>query len=325
MNTRRTLIAALAATLGLAFGLPAAAQTFPTRNVSLVVPFAPGGPTDQIARAVASKMQETLGKPVIVENRPGGGGQIAANAVKQAEADGHTLFVGATEMFAINPTLYRKFSYDPQKDFVPVAGLASTPMILVVPASSPANSVQELVALAKQRTGGLNYASQGPGSLGHMLGELLRTKTGAPLNHVPYKGSAPAMQDLLGGQVDMFFDVGLIAIPQIAGGKIKALGVAAERRAPFLPEARTLTESGVTGMDASVWFAAVARAGTPEAAVTRLNDAINKALASPDIVRRFSDQGMQPLVVTPAQLGTFMRAEASRWTPLVKASGASVE
>jgi tripartite-type tricarboxylate transporter receptor subunit TctC len=325
MNVRRTLLQAAlcAATLG-ANGA-AVAQAFPTKTVTIVVPFAPGGPTDQLARALAAKMQESFGKPVIVENRPGAGGQIAGGALKQAEADGHTVFIGATEMFAINPTLYRKFSYEPARDFQPVGAIAMMPMILVVPKASPANSVQELLALARSKPGGLSYASQGPGSIGHMLGEILRTRTGAPLSHVPYKGSAPALQDLVGGQVDMMFDVVLAAGPMIAADRLRALGVAADRRTPGVPGAPTLAEAGLPGIEASVWFGAVVRAGTPEPIVVRLNEAMNAAIASPDVNRRFSDLGLQMMRTTPAQFGAFMRAETERWEPLVKASGASVD
>jgi tripartite-type tricarboxylate transporter receptor subunit TctC len=323
--TRRTLIRAALAAACLAAAHAAPAQSFPSRTVTIVVPFAPGGPTDQLSRALAARMQESLGKPVIVENRPGAGGQIAAGALRQAEADGHTLFVGATEMFATNPTLYTKFAYDPAKDFAPVAAIAEMPMVLVVPKGSPAGSVQELIALARSRPGGLSYASQGPGSIGHMLGELVRARTGAPLNHVPYKGSAPALQDLVGGQVDMMFDVVLAAGQLVAADKLRALAVAAPKRTPPLPGVPTLAESGLTGADASVWFGAVVRAGTPEPVVARLNEAMNAAIAHPEVSKRFGDLGMQMLRMTPAQFGAFIRAENERWTPIVRASGAKVD
>lgn len=324
MSTRRTLLkAAAAACLPAPFA--ARAQGFPSKTVTLVVPFAPGGPTDQLARALAGRMQESLGKPVVVENRPGAGGQIAATAVRQADADGHAIFIGATEMFAINPTLYRKFSYDPAKDFQPLAAIAQMPMILVVPKASPANSLAELLALAKSKPGGLAYASQGPGSIGHLLGEMVRAKTALPLNHVPYKGSAPALQDLVGGQVDLMFDVILSTNPLIQSDRLKALAVAAGARTPPLPAVPTMTEGGLGGTDASVWFGAVVKAGTPEAIVARLNESMNAAIASPEVSKRFGDLGLQMLKTTPAQFGAFMRAETERWTPLVKASGASVE
>lgn len=324
MTSRRTLLKAAAAAC-LPASVAVRAQGFPSKTLTLVVPFAPGGPTDQLARALAGRMQDGLGKPVIVENRPGAGGQIAASAVLKADADGHTIFIGATEMFAINPTLYRKFSYDPAKDFQPLAAVAQMPMILVVPKASPANSLGELLSLAKSKSGGLSYASQGPGSIGHLLGEMVRAKTGLPLNHVPYKGSAPALQDLVGGQVDLMFDVILSTNPLIQSDRLKALAVAAPARTPPLPAVPTMAEGGLAGTDASVWFGAVVKAGTPEPIVARLNEAMNAAIASPEVSKRFGDLGLQMLRMTPAQFGTFMRAEADRWTPLVKASGASVE
>jgi tripartite-type tricarboxylate transporter receptor subunit TctC len=325
VNHRRSLLRTCLAAACLAAAGPASAQSFPSRNLTIVVPFAPGGPTDQLARALAGRMQESLGRPVIVENRPGAGGQIATNALRQADPDGHTLFIGATEMFAINPTLYRRFSYEPARDFQPVAAIAEMPMILVVPKSSPAGSVRELLELARSRPGGLSYASQGPGSIGHMLGEVVRTRTGAPLNHVPYKGSAPALQDLVGGQVDLMFDVVLAAEQLVNTDKLRALAVAAPKRTTPFPNLPTLAEAGLTGADASVWFGAVVRAGTPEPVVARLNEAMNAAIAHPDVAKRFGDLGMQMLRMSPAQFGAFMKAETERWTPIVKASGASVE
>ena len=325
MWNRRHLLAASAATLAVFAGAPAIAQTFPNRAVTIVVPFQAGGITDQIARALAQKMGENLGQPVIVDNKPGGGGQIAAGAVKLAPADGHTVFVAATEMFAINQNLFRKFSYDPIKDFTPVTSLIATPMLLVVPANSPVNTVQELAQLAKTKKDGLSFASQGQGSIGHLLGELFRGQMGGSYSHVPYKGSAPALQDVMAGQVDMMFDVITTAGPLIVGKKIKPLAIASAKRSPQLPDVPTLTEQGVKGLDAGVWFGAVAKAGTPESAVLRLNQAFLFALKDPDILKRFSDQGMQAFPSTPAQFGTFLQAEVAKWGPLVKASGASIE
>ena len=325
MWNRRHLLAASAATLAVFAGTPATAQTFPSRAVTMVVPFPAGGITDAVARALASKMGDQLGKPVIVDNRPGGGGQIAASYVRQQAADGHTLYVGATEMFAINPTLFRNFSYDPLKDFSPVTSLIASPLVLVVPANSPINSVKDLIALAKSRDGGLNYASQGMGSIGHLLGETFRAKVGGKYSHVAYKGSAPALQDVMGGQVDFMFDPVITTAPLIAGKKLKPLAIAADKRSPQMPDVPTLAELGVPGMNAGVWFGAVVKAGTPAAAIDRLNDAIHKAMKDPEVVKRFADQGMQAFPSTPAQFGTFMQAEVAKWGPLVKASGASIE
>jgi tripartite-type tricarboxylate transporter receptor subunit TctC len=323
-HTRRFTLGALAAAAALALAGPAVAQGFPSKPLTLVVPFPPGGVTDQIARVLAGKLQEDLRQTVIVDNKPGAGGQIAAQAVKSAPADGHTLFVAATEMFAVNPTLYRKFSYDPLKDFQPVTALISSPLVLVVPKNSPANSVADLVA-ASRKDGGLNFASQGVGSIGHLLGELYRSRSAGELHHVAYKGSAPALQDLMGGQVDMMFDPVITTAPLIQSGKLKPLAIAATKRAAQLPEVRTLQELGTTGVDASVWFGAVVKAGTPAPAVARLNESLAKALRSPDVVKRFNDQGLQPMPMSPEAFGSFLKEEITRWSALVKTSGASVD
>ena len=324
MLLRRTVIAGLSAT-ALAGLAHAQAPAFPTRPVTMVVPFPAGGITDTIARALAQKMGDTLGQSVIVDNKPGGGGQIAATQVKQAAADGHTVFVGATEMFAINQNLFRKFSYDPLRDFTPISSLIASPLVLVVPANSPVNSVNDLVQQAKTRKGGMNFASQGIGSIGHLLGELFRGQTGGEYNHVAYKGSAPALQDVMAGQVDMMFDPVITTAPLIAGKKLKPLAIAAAKRSPQLPDVPTLAELGIKGVDAGVWFGAVAKAGTPEPVVAKLNDAFLKALKDPEILKRFSEQGMQPFPSSPAQFGSFMQSEVARWAPLIKASGASVD
>ena len=325
MTSRRMLVGAFAASIAGTFAVPAFAQTFPSRNITIVVPFPAGGLTDQVARVVGQKLQDELGKTVIIDNKPGGGGQIAAVAVKAAPADGHTLFVGATEMFAINPDLYRKFSYEPLKDFAPVTTLVSSPLVLVVPKDSPVNSVSDLIALAKKKPGGVSFASQGIGSIGHLLGELFRGKTGGTFSHVAYKGSAPALQDLMGGQVDMMFDPVITTSPLIASGKLKALAIASPKRSPSLPQVPTLAEVGTPGVDASVWFGAVVRAGTPEPAIARLNEALVKALKSPDVIKRFGDQGLEMAPLTSAQFAAFLKSETVRWSALVKASGASVD
>lgn len=324
MLLRRTVIAALSAT-ALAGVAHAQTPAFPSRSVTMVVPFPAGGITDQIARALAQKMGETLGQSVIVDNKPGGGGQIAAMQVKQAAADGHTVFVAATEMFAINQNLFRKFSYDPLKDFTPITSLIASPLVLVVPSTSPINSVNDLVQQSKSTKGGLNFASQGIGSIGHLLGELFRGQTGGSYNHVAYKGSAPALQDVMAGQVDMMFDPVITTAPLIAGKKLKPLAIAATKRSPQLPDVPTLAELGIKGVDAGVWFGAVAKAGTPAPVIDKLNTAFVTAMKDPGILKRFADQGMQPFPSTPAQFGSFMQSEVNRWAPLIKASGASVD
>ena len=328
MWNRRNVLSLTALTLA-ATASPVWAQAtgpkFPSRPVTMVVPFSAGGVTDQIARALAQTMGHTLGQPVVIDNKPGGGGQIAANTVKQAPADGHTVFIAATEMFAINQNLFRNFSYDPLKDFTPITSLISTPMVLVVPANSSVNTVQELIQEAKTHKSGLNFASQGVGSIGHLLGELFRGQLGGQYSHVAYKGSAPALQSLMAGQVDMMFDVFSTAGPLVAAKKLKPLGVAAAIRSPQYPNVPTLSELGIKGVDADVWFGAVAKAGTPKSAIDKLNEAFLKALMEPSVLKRFSDQAMQPFPSTPAQFGSFMQAETARWAPLIKASGASID
>ncbi|MFJ1258465.1 Bug family tripartite tricarboxylate transporter substrate binding protein [Cupriavidus sp. CuC1] len=326
MHTTQSILAgALLVTAGVLGGAPVHADTFPSHPLTIVVPFPAGGVTDMIARQMAQQMQAGLGKPVVVENRPGGGGQIAAQSVKRADADGYTMFVAATEMFAINPGLYRNFSYDPLKDFKPVTALAASPLVLVVPQGSPVNSVKDLVALSKSKPNGVNYASQGIGSIGHLLGGLFADKAGGHMTHVAYKGSAPALQDVMAGQVDMMFDPVITTSPLIKGGKVKPLAIAAPRRSPSLPDVRTLAELGIGGLDAGVWFGMVVKAGTPDAIVARLNEAAVQALKAPEVTKRFADQGLEALPMTPQQFGAFLNSESTRWAPLVKASGASVE
>ena len=301
------------------------AQAFPSRTVTFIVPFPPGGATDQLARVLAQKMTESTGQPVVVENRPGGGAQIAANLLKQAPADGYTVLFGDIGALAINRTLYTSLSYDALKDFQPVTQLMTMSMLLLVPQGHPANSMQELLALAKTRPGGLNYASQGIGTGGHLMGEMLKSATGATLTHVPYKGGAPAMQDLIAGRVDILFEGVGAALPFVKDGKIKALAQASPRRAPQLPDLPTTAELGHPAVNMVVWFGAVVRAGTPDAAVRKLNEELVKGLNSPDVAKRLTDQGFVPSPTTPEQLGAFMREETERWGGVVKASGARVD
>lgn len=301
-----------------------AADDYPNRPIKMVLPLPAGGITDMIARMLAQEMQASMGQPVIVENKPGGGGQIGANSVLQDEADGYTIFVGATEMFSINPTLFTRFSYIPSRDFQPVASLAGSPLVLVVPKNSKADSIEKLVEISNTADP-LNYASQGVGSIGHLLAGLFADKKGAKLVHVPYKGSAPGLQDLIGAHVALMFDPVITAAPLIAGDKLKPLAIASKERSPALPEVKTLAELGVDGLDAGVWFGVVVKAGTSDEIVQRLNKEINHALKSPTISKRFAENGMEPMLMTTEQFGQFLASEEERWAALVKASGASVD
>jgi len=277
----RGLFACTSAVVLAALSPVAAAQNYPTKPIRLVVPFPAGGTTDILARAAAQKLSEALGQQVVVDNRPGAGGNIGADIVAKSAPDGYTLLMGTVGTHAINPSLYTKMPYDHFKDFVPVVLVAGVPNVLVVTPSLPVNSVQDLIKLAKEKPGQINFASSGSGTSIHLSGELFKTMTGVEMTHVPYKGSSPALTDLMGGQVQLMFDNLPSALPQIKGGKLRAIAVTSTKRAPALPDIPTMAESGLPGFEASSWFGVLAPAGTPPAVVTRINTEINKWLQSP--------------------------------------------
>jgi len=301
------------------------ADPYPTRAIRLVVPFPPGGVADPVARLVGDQVGKMLGQAVVVDNRPGGAGIIAAEIVKQAPADGYTLFMGHAGTHAVNPSLYPSLPYDPVKDFQPVTVLMSTSHVLVVPLESPAKSVAELAALAKSRPEGLTFASQSIGTGGHLLGEMFRMRTGAKLEHVPYKGSAPALADLIAGRVDFFFDAVITATPQIRAGRIRALATASRKRAAVLPDVPTMAEAGFPGIEADFWFALFAPAGTPPDVVQRLNQAFAKAMHSPEVKARFSEQGLDITTGTPEELAALIQADTQRLGKVVREAGVKIE
>jgi tripartite-type tricarboxylate transporter receptor subunit TctC len=274
---------------------------------------------------IGDQVGRGLGQSVVVDNRPGGAGIIAADLARQAPADGYTLFMGHAGTHAVNPSLYAKLPYDPVKDFQPVTLLMSTSHVLVVPPGSPAKSVAELVALAKSQAGGLSFASQGIGTGGHLLGEMFRMRTGTSLQHVPYKGSAPALADLMAGRVDLFFDAVITATPQIRAGKIRALATASTKRLAILPDVPTMAEAGYPGIEADFWFALFAPAGTPPAIVQRLNQEFGKAMHSPEVKARFSEQGLDIVTSTPEELSALIRADTERLGRVVREAGVKVE
>jgi tripartite-type tricarboxylate transporter receptor subunit TctC len=325
MNRKWMLWLASTALLCAGFWGSVAAQTFPTRPITLVVPFPPGGVTDPVARFVGQKVSESVGQQVVVENRPGAGGLIGAEAVKRAPADGYTLFMGHTGTHAVNPSLYSKLPYDPVKDFVPITLMISTSHILVVPAASPANSVSELVAMAKSRPNGLVYASQSVGAGGHLLGEMLKARTGANLHHVPYKGSAPAIQDILAGRVDLFFDTPITSGPHVREGKLKILAAASPRRLRWFPDTPTMAEAGYPGIELDFWFGLFAPAGTPQPALRTLHEEFVKALKNPELVKRFTDQGLDVVTNTPEELAALIAADRLRLGKVVQDSGARAD
>jgi tripartite-type tricarboxylate transporter receptor subunit TctC len=291
-----------------------------------VVPYAPGGPVDLSARLIAPKLQQALGQPVVVENKPGAGGNIGADFVAKSAPDGYTLVMGAIATHAINPALYAQLPYDPVRDFRHVALLVQVPNVLVVNNDLPARTVAELVALAKRQPGRLDFASGSTGSTGHLAGELFKQMTGTYMVHIPYKGSAPAVADLLAGRVHLMFDNLASALPNIQAGKLRALAVTTARRSSFVAELPTLDESGLKGFDMTTWWGLMAPARTPPAVVDRIAAESAKALASADLQERWRAMGSElSSVRTPAEFTAFVERERKLYADLVKRSGATVD
>jgi tripartite-type tricarboxylate transporter receptor subunit TctC len=319
---RRTLL--LAAALA-ALPMAAFAQGYPSKPIRFVVPYPPGGPLDTIARLLGQKVSEGVNQPVIVENKPGAGGNIGADFVAKSLADGHTILMGAVATHAINPTLYAKIPYDPVRDFAPITQVASTPNVLVVNPSLPVTSVAELITHAKANPGKLNFGSGSTGSAGHLAGELFNSMAGVQMAHIPYKGAAPAMQDLIGGQIHLMFDNLASSLAQVRAGRVKALAVTTAKRSTLAPELPTIAESGLAGFDISTWFGIFAPAGTPREAIARLHAEFTRALATPDVREKMLNMGAEPVGNTPAEFATFIRAEAEKYARVIKASGARVD
>ena len=308
------------------FSTGALSQDWPSKPVHLIVPYAPGGPVDVSARLIAPKLQQALGQPVLVENKPGAGGNIGADFVAKSAPDGYTLVMGAIATHAINPALYPKLPYDPVRDFRHVALLIQVPNVLVVSNDVPARSVAELIELAKSKPGRLDFASGSTGSTGHLAGELFKQMTGTYMVHIPYKGSAPAVADLLAGRVQLMFDNLASALPNIQAGKVRALAVTTLSRSSFLPEAPTLHESGLKGFDMTTWWGLMAPAKTPAGAVDRLALEARRAMESPELRERWRAMGSEvPAVRTPADFTAFVERERKLYAELVKRSGATVD
>ena len=319
----RPLFFALALTLACA---GASAQTYPARPIRLVVPYPPGGPLDIMARAIGQKLSEAWKQPVVVDNRAGAGGNIGADLVAKSPADGYTLLMGAVATHAINPSLYSKIPYDPVKDFTPVALVAQVPNILVINPSVPAKSVRELIALARAKPAYLNFGSGSTGSTGHLAGELFNTMAGVQMVHIPYKGAAPAMADLLSGQVQLMFDNLANALPNVKAGRLRALAVTTLARSPAMPDLPTIAESGLPGFDLTTWFGLMVPAGTPADIVARLNAEIVRALNANDMRERLQKMGAEPPANnTPEHFAAFIRTEAEKYAKVVKDSGAKVD
>jgi tripartite-type tricarboxylate transporter receptor subunit TctC len=324
---RATLLKALVgAILGLSTTL-AAAQSWPTKPVRFVVPYPPGGSLDQVARALADKMKDGLGQPVLVENRPGAGGNLGADLVAKSPADGYSIVMGAVATHAINPSLYKKMPYDPVKDFQPITLVASTPNVLIVPPESPLKSAKELIDFAKKNPGKLNFGSGSNGSTGHLAGELMKQQTGTFIVHIPYAGGNPALLALMAGQTDLMFDNLANASAQIKAGKVRPLAVTTAKRTQFAPELPTMAEADarLKDFDLDTWFGIMAPAGIPKVALDRLHGEIVKAMGTPELKALFQRLGAEPGGNSPQQFADFIAREAAKYARIVQLSGAKVD
>jgi tripartite-type tricarboxylate transporter receptor subunit TctC len=302
-----------------------AAQTYPSQNILLVVPFTPGGSTDILARLLGQRLEGALKYPVIVESRPGAGGSVGVGSVARAAADGHTLVMGHIGTFAVNPALYPKLPYDPVKSFEPVSGIANVHNMLVVHPDVPAKTLQELIEYAKQNPGKLNYASGGIGSAAHIAMVALADRAGITMTHVPYRGTAPAVTDLLGGRVQLTFTGAPNLLQHVDAGTMRALAVSGSSRLKGAPNVPTVAESGFPGFEASQWYGILVPAGTPKAIVDRLNTEIRTAMAAPEIAERLSLEGAEVWTSTPAEFRDHIAKEMARWGDLVKRTGIKPE
>ncbi len=326
--TRRSMLGLVLAAIACSGSGAASAQTgaYPSRPVRIIVPFTPGGTTDIFARLVGDKLSQALGQQFIIDNRGGAGGNIGADAVAKADPDGYTLVMGTVGTHAINPSLYARMPYDALNDFAPVAYVAGVPNLMVVsPKKVKATSVQEFIAEAKAAPGKFTMASSGNGTSIHLSGELFKQMTGVEMPHVPYRGSGPAVNDLVGGQVDVMFDNLPSSIEQVRAGNLRALAVTSAKRSPAIPDKPTLAESGLPDFEASSWFALFAPKGTPADVTSKLNQEVRKALETPDLQKRFADLGGEIRPMSPDELMAYVKAEHGKWAKVVKTSGAKVD
>ena len=298
---------------------------FPSKTIRYIVPYPPGGPLDIVARTLAQKVAPMLGQQVLVDNRAGAGGSIGADLVAKAPADGHTILMGAVATHAINPHLYRKLPYDPIRDFTPVTLITQVPNVLVVHPSLPVTSVGDLVRVAKARPGALSFGSGSTGSAGHLAGELFKVLAQVDMVHVPYKGAAPAVADIIGGQIHLMFDNLASALPHVKAGRLRAVAVTTEQPSPRVPSLPTIAAAGLKGFDVSTWFGVFAPAGLPQAGVERLHAAFSDALGQSDVKTALGNLGAEPSNVTPAQFAAFVKRELDKYAEVVRASGARVD
>ena len=304
---------------------PAQAQAYPTRAVKMVVPFPPGGSLDIAGRLIAQKLTDAWGQPVVVENKPGAGGNIGADFVAKSPPDGYTILMGALSTHAVNPSLYKLMPYDAAKDFAPISLIAITPNVLVVNAASPVTSAKEFIAYAKANPGKLSFGSGSNGSAGHLAGELFKVETGTDAVHIPFKGGAPATQALLAGDTQFMFDNLANAMAQVKAGKLRALAVTTANRSPLAPDLPTMAEAGLPGFDISTWYGFFAPAGTPPAVVAKWSADVAKVLNAPDVRAKFVADGAEPTPNSPEQFAQFIAREQAKYARIVKASGAKVD
>jgi tripartite-type tricarboxylate transporter receptor subunit TctC len=322
---RRLLLLAAVPAAFLAMPMPASAQDFPNRPITLVVPFTAGGGNDLMARMAGELMSKTLGQQIVIENRGGAGGSIATRQVAKAAPDGYTLGLGGTGTLAIDPTLYPNAGYDPRKDFAPVGLIAKSALVVLVNPSLPVHSIPELIALAKKDPGKLNYASAGTGSGIHLGTVYFETMAGITMTHIPYKGSGPALTDLIGGHVAIYFSSLPPAIGLVKDGKVRALAVTDSKRSPIFPDLPTVAESGLPGYDAVLHYGVVAPAGTPRPIIEKLSAALRTAVASPELKAKLAVDGAEPLPSTPEEYAADIDHEETKWSAVVKKSGAKAE
>jgi tripartite-type tricarboxylate transporter receptor subunit TctC len=301
-----------------------AAEAYPTKPIHYIVPFAPGGPTDIMSRAIGERIGAAWGQQVVVDNRGGAGGNIGAELVAKSAPDGYTVMIGHVGTHAINAALYARIPFDPVRDFTPITLVATLPLALVVHQSVPAKSVKELIALAKAKPGQINFASAGSGGPTHLAGELFRTTAGIDIVHVPYKGNAAALTELIGGQVQMMFSNLLTSMPHVKTGKLRALAVSTAKRSPQAPDLPTVAESGVPGYDVTPWYGILGPAKLPQAIVMKWNREVARVIALPEMQERFVGQGIDLTASTPEQFAALIKAEVLRWARIVKQAGAKV-
>jgi tripartite-type tricarboxylate transporter receptor subunit TctC len=301
------------------------AQTYPAKPIRFYTPYPPGGTTDILARLIGAKLYESWGQPVIVDAKPGAGGNIGTDFVAKSPADGYTILMGASGPLAINVSLFSKLPYDPVKDLAPVILTASVPLILVTHPSLPAKNVKEFIALMKSRPGQFNYASAGPGSPQHLTAEMFKFTAKVDMAHIPYKGSGPAIVDLVGGQIPFAFESMIPVLPHVKAGKLRALAVTSAKPSPVLPEIPTVAESGVPGFESIAWYGVVAPAGTPRDIIAKLNAEMARILNLPDIKQRLIEMGSPPVAGTPDQFGALIKSEIVKWGKVVKQAHVSLD